>query len=123
MKRVFVAEDDFVISRLYQIHFQRNQIQGSFFTTGKSMIESANITCPDLVILDFELPDIRGPEVMRELHRIPGRGSVPVVFVTGRATPEVIDSLRSEGASEVFGKPFSPLQLIQTIRNLTGALP
>ena len=123
MKRVFVAEDDFVISRLYQIHFQRNQIQGSFFTTGRSLIESAMMTRPDLVILDFELPDIRGPEVMSELHRIPGCGDVPVVFVTGRATPEVIDSLRSEGAREVFGKPFSPLLLIQIISTLTGKTP
>ena len=115
MKRILVAEDDFVISKLYQIHFQRNRLHGSFFTTGAGVIESAKHERPDLVLLDFELPDICGPDVMRELHQIPGCEDVPVIFVTGRATPEVVENLRKEGASEVFGKPFSPLQLIRLI--------
>jgi len=121
MKRILVAEDDFVISKLYQIHFKRNNLHGSFFTTGAGVLESARHEPPDLVLLDFELPDLRGPEVMRELRQIPGCEDVPVIFVTGRATPEVVDNLRKEGACEVFGKPFSPLQLIQLITKLTGS--
>ncbi|NQX00510.1 response regulator [bacterium] len=87
MKRILVAEDDFVISKLYQIHFKRNNLHGSFFTTGAGVLESARHEPPDLVLLDFELPDLRGPEVMRELRQIPGCEVVPVIFVTGRATP------------------------------------
>lgn len=120
MKRIIVAEDDFVISKLYQIHFRRNNLHGSFFNTGAGVLESARHQRPDLVILDFELPDLRGPDVMRELHAIPGCEDVPVVFVTGRATPEVVENLRRDGAREVFGKPFSPLQLIQLINQLTA---
>lgn len=121
MKRIIVAEDDFVISKLYQIHFRRNGLHGSFFNTGAGVLESARHERPDLVILDFELPDLRGPEVMRALHAIPGCEDVPVVFVTGRATPEVVENLRRDGAREVFGKPFSPLQLIHLIIQLTGS--
>ena len=120
MKKVLVEEDDFVISKLYQIHFKRNQIHGSFFTTGAGVIESAKHERPDLVILDFELPALSGPEVMRELHQIPGCENLPVIFVTGRATPEVVETLRKAGAREVFGKPFSPLQLIHLITQLTA---
>ena len=120
MKRVFVAEDDFVISKLYQIHFKKNGIHGSFFTTGAGVIESAKHERPDLVILDFELPGVRGPEVMRELHQIPGCEDIPVIFVTGRATPEVVENLRKDGAREVFGKPFSPIHLINLINKLTA---
>jgi CheY-like chemotaxis protein len=121
MKRVLVAEDDFVISKLYQIHFRRNGIQGIFHNTGTGVIESARQERPDLVILDVELPDLDGPHVMRELRLIPGCENIPVIFVTGRATPEVVDKLRADGASEVFGKPFSPLHLIQLINRLTQA--
>ena len=119
MKKILDAEDDFVISKLYQIHFQRNKLHGIFFSTGAGLIQSARHEKPDLVILDFELPDLHGPEVMRELHRIPGCEKLPVIFVTGRATPEVVENLRKEGASEVFGKPFSPLHLIHLIHRLT----
>ena len=120
MKRILVAEDDIVISKLYQLHFQRNQLHGSFFTTGDGVIQSAQHERPDLVILDFELPGLSGPEVMRELHQIPGCENLPVIFVTGRATPEVVETLRKAGAREVFGKPFSPLQLIHLIKQLTA---
>jgi CheY-like chemotaxis protein len=120
MKRILVAEDDIVISKLYQLHFQRNQLHGSFFTTGDGVIQSAQHERPDLVILDFELPGLSGPEVMRELHQIPGCESLPVIFVTGRATPAVVDNLRKAGAHAVFGKPFSPIQLIQLITQLTA---
>ncbi len=120
MKRILVAEDDLVISKLYQLHFHRNRFHGSFFTTGAGVIQSAKHERPDLVILDFELPDLCGPEVMSELHQIPGCENVPVIFVTGRATPEVVENLRKAGASEVFGKPFSPLLLIHLITKLTS---
>jgi CheY-like chemotaxis protein len=118
MRKVLVGEDDLVISKLYQIHFQRNRIRGSFFTTGAGVLQSARHERPDLVILDFDLPDLSGPEVMRELQKIPGCEKLPVIFVTGRATPEVVETLRRDGACEVFGKPFSPLQLIHLINRL-----
>jgi CheY-like chemotaxis protein len=121
MKRILVAEDDMVISKLYQLHFQRHKLRGVFFATGDGVLESARRERPDLVILDFELPGMPGPEVMRELHRIPGCEDLPVIFVTGRATPEVVDNLRKDGAREVFGKPFSLNQLIDLITELTGS--
>lgn len=121
MKRILVAEDDLVISKLYQLHFQRHGLRGTFFTTGDGVLQSARLERPDLVILDFELPGMPGPEVMRELHRIPGCEDLPVIFVTGRATPEVVDNLRKEGAREVFGKPFSLIHLINLITRLTGS--
>lgn len=120
MTRVLVAEDDFVITSLYQIHFRRHGIEGAFFTTGRSLLDSARLQTPAVVVLDYELPDLHGPEVMEMLHQIPGCEAVPVVFVTGRATPEVEDSLREAGAVGVFGKPFSPLQLISLIQRLTA---
>ncbi|MFT3990854.1 MAG: response regulator [Luteolibacter sp.] len=120
MKRVIVAEDDFVISKLYQIHFKRNGIHGTFFNTGSGVIQCARHARPDLIILDFELPDLQGSDVLKELRQINGCEDVPVVFVTGRATPEVEENLRREGASGVFGKPFSPLHLIHLINELTG---
>jgi len=121
MKRILVAEDDIVISKLYQLHFQRNHLHGSFFTTGDGLIQSARHERPDLVILDFELPGVNGQEIMYELHLIPGCENLPVIFVTGRATPVVVDDLRKAGAREVLGKPFSPIQLIQLILKLTAA--
>ena len=77
MKRVIVAEDDFVISKLYQIHFRRNGIHGSFFNNGAGVLQSARHEKPDLVILDFELPDLDG-----KLHRLSDYRGQKVLLVT-----------------------------------------
>lgn len=121
MKRILVAEDDFIVSKLYQMYFQRSGLHGSFFSTGAGVLESAKLERPDLVLLDYELPDICGPEVMRELRKIPGCEDVPVIFVTSRATPEVAAQLLADGAHEVFGKPFPPAEFIRVIRKLSGS--
>ena len=121
MKRILIAEDDFIVSKLYQMYFRRSGLHGSFFNTGAGLIESASHERPDLVLLDYELPDICGPEVMCALHKIPGCEDVPVIFVTSRATPEVVAKLRQAGAHEVFGKPFPPAELIRLIRDLSGS--
>jgi len=119
MIRVLVAEDDLITSRLYQMHFQRNGIAGSFYTTGKGILDAASVhPLPEVVVLDFELPDLRGLEVMRTLHAIPGCEGIPVIFVTGRATQGLEADLREAGAVAVLGKPFSPLELIERIRQL-----
>ncbi len=120
MKKVLVAEDDFVVSKLYQMHFQRNRIHGGFFNNGAALIESAKLERPDLVILDYEMPGLSGQEVMCQLRQIPGCEELPIIFVTGRATTQVVEHLREGGAREVLGKPFSPLHLIHLIHRFTG---
>ena len=120
MIRVLVAEDDTITSRLYQMHFRRNGIEGAFYTTGKGTLEAAEAAPPDVAVLDFELPDLRGIEVMKALHATPGCSGVPVIFVTGRATLGLEEDLKAAGAVAVLGKPFSPLELIERIRQLAS---
>lgn len=119
MIRVLVAEDDVITSRLYQMHFRRNGIEGRFFASGKGTLEAAAAETPDVVVLDFALPDQPGIEVMKELQKLPGCGQVPVIFVTGRANPQLEQELIHGGAVAVLGKPFSPLELIERIRLLS----
>ncbi|BCU79583.1 hypothetical protein llg_42980 [Luteolibacter sp. LG18] len=105
------------MSRLYQMHFRRNGIEGAFYTTGKGALEAAAQAPPQIAILDFGLPDLPGPEVMRQLHALPGCAEIPVIFVTARATQDLVTSLCAAGAAAVLGKPFSPLDLIEKIQH------
>ncbi|MFT4177712.1 MAG: response regulator [Luteolibacter sp.] len=112
MKRVMVADDDFILTKLYQMHFRRHGIEGEFFTEGGMLLEAAKANPPDAVILDYELPDLHGPEVMERLHGQAGCEAVPVVFVTARADEALEDELVGKGARRVLGKPFAPAELI-----------
>jgi len=119
-KRILVAEDDRTTARIYQLHFRRAGLEGHFFERAAPAMDAAARLAPHLALLDYELPDMRGLEIMRALHAIPGCEHTPVIFVTGRAKPSLIASLEEAGAVAVLGKPFSPAALIRQIQRLVA---
>jgi CheY-like chemotaxis protein len=116
MIHVSVAEDDPITARIYAMHFKRHEIAGTFYTSGTDLLTGVVTHRPAVVILDYELPDFSGIEVMQRLHQMPECRTIPVIFVTGRTTSEVEPGLLAAGASAVLGKPFSPTDLIGFIR-------
>jgi signal transduction histidine kinase/DNA-binding response OmpR family regulator len=66
---------------------------------------------PDLVLLDLNLPDMGGDAVLRELRADPGTSTIPVVILSGDASPTTRARLADLGASGYLAKPFQPAQL------------
>ena len=60
---------------------------------------------PDLVLMDYNLPDTNGVDLLAELHEF--WPDVPAVFVTVQWTGEVIDRIQRTGAERI-AKPFNP---------------
>lgn len=120
---ILVVEDDSTTSRLYQLQLRRVEIPAVFFSCALDALEHARRQPPPLAVLDYELPDIPGTELMNRLHQIEGCESLPTIFVTGRSSPESIRQLIAQGASLVLGKPFSPLELICQVRYILSVTP
>ena len=74
-------------------------------TTGKAGLECALAHPPDLILLDLDLPDMTGVEVLGRLRREPAVTNVPVVVVSGDATTYQIETLRSLGVRDYLTKP------------------
>ena len=68
---------------------------------------------PDLVLLDYKLPDRNGVEVLRDLRRI--APEVPVVMITAHASVSGAVEAMKEGAYDYIGKPFEIDEVIQTV--------
>jgi CheY-like chemotaxis protein len=75
---------------------------------------------PDLVLLDVMMPGMDGPETLAALRRLPG-GGVPVVFMTARVQAGEIAGYREMGAVDVIAKPFDPMTLSETVRQIWRA--
>lgn len=77
--------------------------------TGEAGLRQQAADPPDLILLDWELPDLAGPEVCRRFREHGFTG--PIVMLTGRgADADVEESLRA-GADDHLIKPISPRQL------------
>jgi CheY-like chemotaxis protein len=74
--------------------------------SGGSGVELAQTHRPRLILLDLNLPDMHGSEVLRQLQRQPATATVPVVVLSADATPSQIERLLTAGARNYLTKPF-----------------
>jgi CheY-like chemotaxis protein len=74
--------------------------------TGGDGVELAQTYHPKLILLDLNLPDMHGSEVLRRLQTEPQTATVPVVVLSADATPSQIERLLTAGARNYLTKPF-----------------
>src|SRR2546421_6390506 len=82
MARILVIDDDPDIRRLLDRALRLDGHEGLFAASGAEGLELARREDPDLVLLEWSLPDRTGAEVCRSLKQAPGTREVPFVFVT-----------------------------------------
>lgn len=70
---------------------------------------------PGLILLDLQLPDIPGAEVLRRLQRDPRTRQIPVVVLSADATPGQTKRLQADGAREFLTKPLDVKQLLRVL--------
>jgi excisionase family DNA binding protein len=75
---------------------------------------------PDLVILDYMLPDINGNVVCRTIRDNPDLQHIKILIISGMVDPSEVDSLTDAGADAFIKKPFQIEQVLQQIEQLVG---
>ena len=72
---------------------------------GKQTVQLAIQNKPRLILLDLNLPDMHGSDVLRALKSTPETSDIPVMVISADAMPRQLDVLRSSGAEEYLTKP------------------
>lgn len=81
------------------------------FTAGAKLVEER----PDMILLDFMMPELDGFEFCRFLRQDPRFKDVPVVAVTGLKGELELQKIRDAGVNDILSKPFSMDQLVKKI--------
>jgi two-component system OmpR family response regulator len=110
---ILVVEDEDPIRDLVStaLRFQGYRVETA--ETGRDALRADTEAAPDLIILDVNLPDLDGFEVIRRL-RADGR-HVPVVFLTARDAPDDLRTGFTRGGDDYLTKPFSLEELLLRI--------
>jgi PAS domain S-box-containing protein len=90
-------------------------------TQGSLAIDLAREHRPALVLLDLNLPDISGEEVLRRLRSDARTTEIPVVITSADATPRHIERLRRAGADDYLTKPFGIERFLSVIDGLPSS--
>ena len=88
------------------------------FRSAREMLAGLPISAPDLLLLDVMMPDMDGPTLLAELRKRQEYAGVPAIFMTAKVQPAEISALIACGAIAVVAKPFDPMNLADSIRDI-----
>jgi len=120
MKTALIIEDNpdnMVLITRFLEKFGYRTLQA---VTGMAGFEMALQKRPDFIILDIQLPDIEGTEVLRKIRSSEIGKSIPVIAMTSYAMSGDREKLLSAGCDGYIEKPIDPERVISQIRQLTG---
>jgi two-component system, OmpR family, phosphate regulon response regulator PhoB len=113
---ILLVEDDAAVREVLSLPLQKagfNVIEATDVRQARqALLEHA----PDLVLLDWMLPDISGVEWARDLKTAQHTRDLPIIMLTARGEEEDRVKGLEVGADDYVTKPFSPRELIARIR-------
>ena len=83
--------------------------------TGEAGVMSAETHCPDLILMDIQLPDFDGYEATRRIKANPALSAIPVIAVTSYALSGDDVKAYEAGCDAYVSKPFSPRKLLSNL--------
>jgi two-component system phosphate regulon response regulator PhoB len=119
MKRVLIVEDQPDIRKLIRMTLEFEDFEIHEASDGAFGLHLARATLPDIVLLDVMMPgELDGLQVCQRLKQDEATRHIKVVLLTARGQARDREAGQHAGADEYLVKPFSPLQLIETIERL-----
>jgi CheY-like chemotaxis protein len=113
--RILVIEDNAVTRKVIVEVLKNYSFEIIEAEDGKTGIENAINLEPDLILLDLNLPDIDGFNVLETLRRNPKTLLVPVIIITVSATSQDVQKAILHGVKNYVVKPINPENLIMRI--------
>ena len=121
-KKILVVEDDDFLLEMYATKLQLEGFKVFGATNGLQGLKIAQREKPDLILLDLNLPEMSGFEVLEELKRSDTTNKIIVVVLTNYSQKEDIDRCLDLGADDYLIKAhFVPSEVIAKIKNLLTA--
>lgn len=116
--RILFIEDEPAIREMVEMALTRAGYEVASAQDARSAMASISDRYPDLILLDWMLPDTSGLELARQIRKDKQIKTIPIIMLTARDTEsDMILGLES-GADDYMTKPFSPRELVARIKAL-----
>lgn len=122
-KIILVIEDQPEIRKLICMTMDYDGFEVHEADNGDSGLKMIKALRPGVVLLDVMMPGLLdGFQVCEQVRADPEIAATPIVMLTARGQQSDIEAGRRAGCTDYLTKPFSPLQLIETVERLAGAV-
>jgi two-component system chemotaxis response regulator CheY len=122
MKKILVVDDSATMRRMIMASLSADrELQFEQAVSGLEAIERMTLSQIDLVLLDLNMPDVHGFEVLKFIRSQPSLAQVPVIVLTTRGDEDSREAALKHGATLYMTKPFQPQRLAPEVTRLLSA--
>lgn len=121
--RILVCDDETHITRAVGMKLDRAGFNVETVPHGRAAWEAIERDPPALLITDCQMPHMSGLQLARRVRSTPEIRNLPVILLTAKGFELDEEQLKSElDIARVVLKPFSPRELLETVREVLGAV-
>jgi CheY-like chemotaxis protein len=117
-KKILLVDDVRLFLKLEETFFKRTGCEILTAESGSQALELARKSRPDLILLDYIMPDMMGDEVCRELKAADATRSIPVMIVSTSADQADIEKCFAAGAQDYVTKPINAQEMLAKAANI-----
>jgi len=117
-KSILYVEDNDLNRKIVRDLLRRTAYRLLEAPDGEAGVAMAREHRPDLILMDVQLPKMSGIEAVRVLRNEPETATTPIIAITSFALSGNEQRAIEAGATVYMAKPFSPFELLKTIRRL-----
>lgn len=121
MKRCLIVDDSRVIRRVARRIVEDLGFKVEEAVDGVKALDATRVSMPNIVLLDWEMPNLSGLGYLKELRALPNGQAPKVVFCATENDPEHIQEALDAGADEYIMKPFDG-EIVRAKFDIIGAL-
>lgn len=115
--RILVVDDSGTVRRVVERTLERAGYDVVCAADGREALERAQTYVPDLVLLDFVMPNMNGFQFSQAMRAVANLRQVPVVLMSAKADRIAEQFLSQTGAVDAISKPFGPEALLAVTAN------
>ena len=114
--RILIADDEQNQLELLSFNLKQDGYEVIIATNGQDVLDIVADQLPDLIILDWMMPEISGIDVCRHLRSSKETRSIPIIMLSARGEESDRTLGLDVGADDYMTKPFSPRELLARVR-------
>lgn len=120
IKKILIIDDEPQILLISAVRLKANGYAVMTALSGKEGLEKARAELPDLVLLDYIMPEMDGAEVLAQFKKDPAMKHIPVVMFTADTKRVKAGEFLARGAIDCLYKPFLPEEILAKAEEVFG---
>jgi two-component system cell cycle response regulator DivK len=117
-RKIFIVEDNELNLKLFCDLLTAHGFEVEPVRDGRDAVARARAFAPDLIVMDIQLPDISGLELIEAMKADPALAAIPIMAVTAYAARGDEERIREAGAEAYVSKPVTVTQFLAAVHSL-----